>query len=273
MRFRSLGSGSAGNALLVQWTHEAAERLLLVDCGMSERELQMRLRACGCEAFDLDLILLTHEHEDHLGCAISLATKYAIPLGASLGTLQGAGLSVGQLTQAEAKGLQWVRLSSGQRFEAFGLEIEAVAVPHDAREALQFVLHHHNAGQPGSQTSLGILTDLGHISREVLQRYCRLDALVLECNHHLPLLERCAYPASVKRRIAGAWGHLSNAQSAAFLREIDAANLRVLVAAHLSLQNNHPDQVRAALHGAIGAEALARLVIADQKSGFGWQTL
>jgi phosphoribosyl 1,2-cyclic phosphodiesterase len=240
---------------------------------MSERELQNRLRACGCEASDIDLVLLTHEHEDHLGCAISLATKYAIPLGASLGTLQGAGLSAEQLAGAEAKRLHWVRLSSGQRLQTFGLEIEAVAVPHDAREALQFVLHHHDAGLPGVTRSLGILTDLGHISGEVLLRYRSLDALVIECNHHLPLLERCSYPASVKRRIAGAWGHLSNAQSAAFLREIDAANLRVLVAAHLSLQNNHPDQVRAALRGAIGAEALERLVIADQKSGFGWQTL
>lgn len=271
MRFRSLGSGSAGNALLVQWQDDSVQRSLLVDCGLSERELKARLHACGCEVSAIDLLLLTHEHDDHLGCAVRLASKYRIPLLSSLGTLQGAGLHPSAIAEGGPCGLQWIRLSSGERICLFGLEIEAVAVPHDAREALQFVLRCGSGMRSGA--SLGILTDLGHVSEVVLQRYQRLDGLVIECNHDLLLLEQCTYPTSIKQRIAGAWGHLSNAQAARFLQAIEASQLRVLVAAHLSRLNNHPDRVRADLLPAIGAEAVDRLVIADQETGFGWQTL
>lgn len=274
LRFRSLASGSGGNALLVQWVHEAVQRSILVDCGLSERELHARLLANGCEPSSIDLVLLTHEHDDHLGCALSFASRNRIALGASLGTLLAAGLSTAQGGRALARGLRWKRLYPGHCLRLFGLEVEPVAVPHDAREPLQFVLH-LGKGLPTasdrSGVSLGILTDLGHVSPAVLQRYRQLDALVIECNHHLPMLERCNYPASVKRRIAGNWGHLSNAQAASFLHRIKGDRLRVIVAAHLSRQNNHPDRVRESLAAAIGTQATERLVIADQVNGFDWQ--
>jgi len=268
MRFSSLGSGSAGNATLLQWEHDGLKHHLLLDCGFSERELAFRLAERGLSIESLDAILITHEHGDHLGKAPQIAARHGLALWTTLGTIRSVLIGGTERT----KSLNHHRLQPGECYELFGLQIEAVAVPHDANEPVQFIFSHHPEGDCPS-TRLGVLTDLGHVSAHVLQRYRDLDALVVESNHDVHMLEASSYPTSLKRRVGGDWGHLSNDQCAAFLRAIEADAIPCVIAAHLSQQNNHPDRVRSLMHQALGSSFAQRLVIADQSSGFDWQTV
>ena len=266
MRFCSLGSGSAGNAMLLHWLHEGRDRHLLLDCGFSERELAHRLANRGLSIASLDAILITHEHGDHLGKAPSISSKHQVPLWSSFGTLR-------PLLQSPLGGepsFPYRRLQPGACYALHGLTVEAVAVPHDASEPVQFIfsLGGESCMRP---LRLGVLTDLGHASRHVIERYKHLDALVVETNHDLDMLELSSYPAALKKRVGGDWGHLSNLQSAKLLTAIDAETMPCVVAAHLSRQNNHPDRVRSTLHQHLGQSFSERLIIAEQDDGFDWQ--
>lgn len=265
MRFCSLGSGSGGNALLLQWEYKGRLCHLLLDCGFSERELCLRLAERGVSIASLDAVLITHEHGDHLGKAPQIASRHGLELWASYGTLRSTATLQAQMMQA----LNYRRIRPGECQTLYGLEIEPVAVPHDAGEPLQFIFTLNPPDAPRQR--LGVLTDLGHVSAHVLDRYRDLDALVVESNHDLRMLERSTYPPSLKQRVGGPWGHLSNQQSAQFLAAIDAASIPCVIAAHLSQQNNHPDHVRSAMQHHLGDGFAERLIIADQGRGFEWQ--
>jgi phosphoribosyl 1,2-cyclic phosphodiesterase len=256
LRFASLGSGSEGNALLVETTDGASRARVLVDCGFGRREAERRLRALDCEPGSLSAIVVTHEHGDHVGGVFRLAAAHDIPVYLTHGTLQGSG-RIGR-----AEGL--VRLiAPDQVFEIAGFRIEAVPVPHDAREPVQYVFD-------DGRTRLGVLTDLGHGTPRVVEALSRLDALVLECNHDPALLAgNPAYPPVLKRRIGGPWGHLANAEAARILGAIDHARLRTVVAAHLSQQNNRPELAREALAAVLDTE-LDAIRVADQADGLDW---
>ena len=171
---------------------------------------------------------------------------------ASAGTAKGARLE-------EAR----PRVLVSERPECIGdIEVLPVTVPHDAREPCQFVLGH-------AKLRLGVLTDLGSVSRLVRETYARCDALVLECNHDADMLANGPYPYPLKKRVGGDFGHLSNAQAAALLAGTELGALQHLVAAHLSEQNNSPARARAALEAVLGQDD-GRLLLADQESGFGW---
>ena len=252
MRFASLGSGSAGNGLLV----EAGATRLLADCGFALSDTLARVARCGIDPGSIDAILLTHEHDDHIGSAARLARKFAIPVWLTHGTLQAA---ADQFTDFSALEI----FDCHRRFAVGDIEIEPYTVPHDAREPAQFVF-----GDGAAR--LGLLTDAGSVTAHMQAVLSGLDALVLECNHDLDLLWNGNYAPQLKQRIAGKFGHLDNATAAHLVAAIDCSRLKHLVAAHISQQNNTPELARAALGQALncGREWIG---VATQRDGFDWR--
>lgn len=252
MRFASLGSGSRGNATLV----EAGSTRILIDCGFSCAETERRLARFSLQAQDLDAILVTHEHSDHIAGVARLSRRHGIPVWMTAGTEamhQGGELA------------DWHCFSSHEAFPIGDLEIQPFPVPHDAREPCQFVLS-------DGALRFGVLTDVGSVTRHMLQVLDGLDALFLECNHDSGMLANGPYPPGLKQRVGGQFGHLSNAQAADIITKIDTARLQHLVAAHLSDKNNHPDLARAALAAALGCVA-SEIRVADQDAGVAWSGL
>ncbi|MDR1936032.1 MAG: MBL fold metallo-hydrolase, partial [Candidatus Accumulibacter sp.] len=221
MRFASLGSGSRGNSLLV----DAGDTKLLLDCGFSARSLLARLARLSILPEEISAILVTHEHNDHVAGACRFSARFGIPVYMTHGTRAA-------MPQADAPGE--CRLIDGHaKFAVGGVEVTPFPVPHDAREPVQFVVS-------DGMRRLGVLTDCGAVTAHAAAMLDGCQALVLECNHDPDLLAASAYPATLKRRIAGDFGHLGNAQAASLLRRIDTAPLRHVVAAHLSERNNRP---------------------------------
>jgi phosphoribosyl 1,2-cyclic phosphodiesterase len=239
LRFKSLGSGSSGNATLIQARDGTQVTHLLVDCGLGIRELVKRLGHAGLLAEGLDAIFITHEHGDHIGCARSLALRERIPVYMSHGTYVAIG-------EPDFEGLLHI-VADGHDVAIGALQLRPFTVPHDAREPLQLTC-------TDGATRLGVLTDLGRSSDHVMQHLAGCATLLLECNHDPVMLETGGYPWPLKRRIAGGWGHLANEAAAQIARALRASGLKQAVAAHLSEQNNRPELARAALAPAMGCE-------------------
>jgi phosphoribosyl 1,2-cyclic phosphodiesterase len=253
LRFCSLGSGSSGNALVVEARVGLFTTRLLVDNGFPFAALQRRLARAGLTLPDLDAVLLTHEHADHVGGVAALLRRTSLPVYASAGTAAAA-----QLKRAG----RWRPLRAGVSVDLGGVAVHPFAVPHDASEPLQFVFD-------DGACRLGVVTDLGAPTAAVAAALGGVAALVLECNHDIELLLGGRYPPFLKQRIAGAQGHLSNAQAADLLARLDRSALRQVVAAHLSRENNRPQLARAALAAVLGCAA-AEVRVADQEQGIGW---
>ncbi|GAB3625517.1 MBL fold metallo-hydrolase [Pandoraea terrae] len=256
MRFASLGSGSEGNALLVEASEGASTTRILLDCGFSMREVERRLLARSVEASSLDAIVITHEHADHIGSALTLSRKHAIPLYMSWGTGQA-------VKGAAGADVRWCRSDVSLAIGA--IELLPYTVPHDAREPLQFVFG-------DGQRRLGVLTDVGSATAHLIGVLGGCDALVLECNHDREMLAASKYPPSLRARIGGTYGHLANDTAAEILAALDRTRLQRVIAAHLSEQNNSPALATAALAAVLGTAA-AEILVATQADGFGWQTL
>jgi phosphoribosyl 1,2-cyclic phosphodiesterase len=251
--FASLGSGSAGNALLV----ESGATCLLVDCGFGQRETLRRLARLERQPEALAGILVTHEHGDHVGGVFPLARRYKLPVWLTYGTYAAC--------EPAAAGADVRIIDSHESFAIGELEIRPYPVPHDAREPVQFVFS-------DGEKRLGLLTDAGEITRHIRDVLSGIDGLILECNHDAAMLASSTYPRSLQRRIGGRLGHLENGAAAGLLREIDASRLQHLVAAHLSEQNNHPSlAVRALAEGLGWAEE--SIGVACQEMGFAWRRL
>lgn len=258
MRFCSLGSGSSGNAGVVEARSGTTVSRVLIDCGFSARTLIARLARAGLELQDLDAVFVTHEHGDHVGCALTLARRHGLPLWMSRGTWQAIG----------APGVHAHRIRFAHDGEAIAvgdLELLPYAVPHDALEPLQLCI-----GDGAAR--LGLLTDAGSITPRLIARLQGCDALLIECNHDAQLLAGSSYPASLKARIAGPRGHLANHTAAQILAACRHAQLRHVVAAHLSERNNRPELARAALAAALGSRD-DEIGVADAAHGTGWRSL
>ncbi|UTF61063.1 MBL fold metallo-hydrolase [Gilvimarinus sp. DA14] len=248
MRFASLGSGSKGNSTLIEWPGGA----LLVDCGFSVKETEARLARLGRAAKDLTAVIVTHEHSDHIKGVAALARRYQMPVYMTPGTYHSR--DHGRIPELKL-------IENYQPFTLGGLEVKPVAVPHDAREPAQFVFRCNGR-------SLGILTDLGNISPHVERAYCDCDALILEANHDPMMLAGGPYPPSLKQRVGGLWGHLSNQQAAGFLQRVDVQRLQHLVVAHISQKNNTLALAKLALEPFTAG--IANTIYACQDEGFGW---
>lgn len=254
LRFRSLGSGSSGNATLVEATAGSQVCRLLVDCGLGVRQLEQRLAHCGLSTGDVDAIFITHEHSDHIGCARAVALRGRIPLWMSPGTYAAVG-------SPDMEGLL-CEAGDGDAIDLGAMRLLPFTVPHDAREPLQLRC------SDGS-TDLGILTDLGHASPHVLHSLANCHALLLEFNHDPDLLAASSYHPALKKRVGGKYGHLSNADAAQIARALLHSGLATVAAAHLSRQNNRPDLARAALSLAIDRSP-EDIPVADPVHGTDW---
>ncbi|AET89586.1 MULTISPECIES: MBL fold metallo-hydrolase [Caballeronia] len=257
MRFASLGSGSEGNALLVEASSGTTTTRVLLDCGFSGKEVARRLERLNCRVEDLDAIVITHEHSDHIGSALTLARKWSIPLHMSWGTARAIG--------ADEAGVELNVLWGDESVAIGDLSVLPYTVPHDAREPLQYVFS-------DGACRLGVLTDVGVSTPHITNVLSGCDALVLESNHDVEMLAASRYPPMLKARIGGNHGHLNNEAAAAILASLDRSRLRHLVAAHLSQQNNLPHLAQAALAAVLDASAVD-VVVATQAEGFDWLAL
>jgi phosphoribosyl 1,2-cyclic phosphodiesterase len=250
LRFAMLGSGSRGNALLVETT---AVRVL-IDCGFPAKEIERRLAALSVDPQTLNGIFITHEHTDHIRGAGAFARRYRLPVWMTDGTFRAT--EYGELPQLNRLDCHagWVSLGD--------LQLQPFPVPHDAREPCQFLLQ--SAGR-----RLGLLTDTGHITPHIEQSLSDCDGLILEFNHDPDLLRLGPYPVHLQARVGGRQGHLNNQQAAALLKRMSGHRLQCLVASHLSEKNNHPDKVVQAI-SAVDSTMTERLHIAEQDEHSPW---
>lgn len=252
LEFASLGSGSKGNATLIS----VANTCIMVDCGFSMRESVARLAHYGKQPEQLAAILLTHEHGDHIRGAGALSRKYGIPVWSTRGTAQAEAL--GEL------GRQYF-INAEESFTIGEISVQAYPVPHDAREPCQFVFSN-------GEHKLGLLTDVGKVTPHIVEQLSACDALLLECNHDSEMLFQSDYPQSLKQRVSGDLGHLSNQQAADILAQLDTTKLKYIAAMHLSEKNNQTDLAQQALSKVLGWED-SWINIADQELGLAWQQI
>ena len=220
-----LGSGSAGNCALV----ETPQTRLLIDGGLSARQMSARLALCGVNPLEIDGILLTHEHGDHAGGLNVWCKQFSTPIYCNRLTAE--------VLQKDAPELRkdWRLFVTGSSFAIKDITIETFPVPHDAVEPCGFVLHQ-------GCDALGVLTDLGVATRLVQERVRAAQTLIIETNHDEKLLQNdTKRPWSVKQRIMSRHGHLSNAAAAEVLAELLGGRLRRAVLGHLSRDCNSPD--------------------------------
>lgn len=252
MRFASLGSGSAGNALLVQ-VHTTC---ILVDCGFGLRETLHRLQRAGLSPQQLSAILITHEHGDHFGCTASLSRQFRLPVFMTEGTQRAT--QSARITRVEP-------IRSDQDFRIGDIQITPFTVPHDAREPVQFVFS-------DGRHRLGLLTDAGHVSAHMIGCLSGVDALLLECNHDLEMLANGPYPPALQERVRGPYGHLANPLATQLLLDMDRSRLQYVIGMHLSTRNNQPHLALAALHAGL-EDVTTAVSLATQQDGFTWKTL
>lgn len=257
LRLKNLASGSAGNATIVEASDGLHTRRLLVDCGLGIRQLEARLAVAGLQIGQIDGVFITHEHSDHIGCANAVALRHRIPVWMSQGTYMAIGAPDFDGLLRVAQDMQGIELGP--------LSFQPFTVPHDAREPLQLRC-------TDGASHLALLTDLGHATPHVLQQVQGCHALFIEANHDPDLLAASAYPAFLKRRVGGAYGHLANHATAAIVQAVRHNGLQWVVAAHLSARNNTPELARQALAGAL-QWAPELIVVADQARGTGWLTV
>ena len=250
LRFCTLGSGSRGNALLV----ESGATLVLVDCGLPRRRLEERMRAVGREPADITAVLVTHEHGDHTQGINTLQRRYGLPIAMTAGTA----------TMIAYAG-EYRRIRSDSELTIGSISVMPFTVPHDAREPVQFTF-------TANKRKLGVLTDTGHITKHVASHLGGCHGLAVEFNHDLPSLHDGPYPESVKERVASHVGHLNNDQSVGLLERVGHAELEWIVGLHVSEQNNTRRLISERVATVLPTQH-CELEIAEQNTPTAWRTL
>jgi phosphoribosyl 1,2-cyclic phosphodiesterase len=249
-----LGSGSKGNCTYI----ESPEARLLIDVGLSAREIVRRLHAIGVEPDTLDGILISHEHSDHIHGVGALARHYQLPVYVNQATFQKARRIIGTIEEVR-------EFSAGTPFALKDLAIDPFSLPHDADDPVAFRLSWR-------RRIMAIVTDLGYASQLVRERIRGCHLLILEANHDDSMLKVGPYPWSLKQRIGGKAGHLSNQQSSELLRDVLHDELGYVILAHLSETNNLPDLARLTIAEVLGARR-TQLSIASQREVSEWFVL
>ena len=256
MRLRVLGSGSSGNALVV----ESGSSRLMIDAGFSGRETERRLTQAELDPEDLDALILTHEHSDHSRGVAVLARRYGLSVYATKGTLE--------KLEPNLKGVVAHTICSGSICDLGNFQLEPFAIPHDAAEPVGLVIE----DMAGSR--VGLAADLGTCSRLAWGRLVDLDFLVLETNHDLELLRSGPYPWHLKQRIAGRFGHLSNREAAQGLPELLSDRLRWIIPYHLSRTNNDPALAVESIAEVLSQEgSRAKICVTHQAQSTPWLEL
>jgi phosphoribosyl 1,2-cyclic phosphodiesterase len=237
MKVCLLASGSKGNALFI----EAGDTRLLVDAGLSARELQSRLAAIGVDPSSLHAIVISHEHNDHIRGAGTLSRRFHIPLLTSHVAASQLRTLIGKTEQID--------FSAGDGFAFRDLHIEPFPISHDAADPVGFVIE-------SSEGRVGVATDLGIVTRLVQARLSGCRVLVLESNHDEQMLLNGPYPWHLKQRIKSRQGHLSNGDSAQLLEDLLHDGLDGVLLAHLSETNNDPALAHGLAAGVLAGQNL-----------------
>jgi len=225
VRFTILGSGSSGNCALL----EVGETQLLIDAGFSARQIRERLAGIGRSPERLSGILVTHEHSDHIKGLGTLCGRIGVPIYANRLTREAIQREFKDTT------LPFVTFETGSRFSVGSVDVQTFSVPHDAMDPVGFVLETHEG-------SIGFLTDLGHVTKLILERVRLTRLLLLEANHDLRLLqEDMKRPWSLKQRILSRHGHLSNDAAAEVAEQLASGPLEEIHLGHLSRECNRPE--------------------------------
>lgn len=243
-----LGSGSRGNCTFVGDSRSG----VLVDCGLSTRQVFRRLADLGLADTRIDAVLVTHEHADHVGAARILDDKLFALRGARIPFFMSRGTRTALDPRCTPSQVEIV--SSGRPFRAGALTVDPYTVPHDTRDPLAFLLSRHG-------TTVGVLTDLGRSTRLVESQVARMDVAVLEFNHDVQMLMDGSYPWSLKQRVRGPHGHLSNDQAGQLLATAATSRLQHVLLAHLSEENNRPDLAHEAACAALARAGLREVEV------------
>ena len=223
MKLCLLASGSSGNAIYV----EAGATKMLIDAGLTGKQVEVRLRAIGVDACDLQGIAISHEHSDHIRGAGVLARRYHLPVWMTQGTLDAS--------KDIFRGGERVRVfESRSAFSVGDLHFQPFALSHDAADPVNFAVSN-------GASLVGIVTDTGRVTQLVYQRLRGSDLVVIEANHDREMLMNGRYPWSLKQRISSNHGHLPNYRTAETLCRLAEDGLQQAVLAHLSEENNRPD--------------------------------
>jgi len=256
MQCIALASGSKGNCLYI----EGESSSLLVDAGLTRREVLTRLHAAGKAVDSIAAILVTHEHIDHISAVMPLARRLAVPVYATGGTL----VDLLDSNCVHRDPVRAVRIDYGEDFRVGEFSVRAFAVSHDAREPCGFTIRN-------GDLTLGCCTDTGMVTDHMVENLSRCDGLVLESNHCLQMLKEGPYPESLKRRIRSRRGHLSNDDAAECINSL-CTQVHSILLAHLSEVNNTPAKALASARKAAGlfSSGLEIGVATNMGSGASW---
>ncbi|MHB0959988.1 MAG: MBL fold metallo-hydrolase [Pirellulaceae bacterium] len=243
MRMMALQSGSNGNCIFV----EAGGVRLLIDAGISGVQMEQRLAERGLDPADIDALLISHDHSDHVRCMGVYHRKYGMPVYVTHQTLMAARrrTKLGMIEDVRC-------FTAGTSWQIGGVSIETIPTPHDGVDGVGFIVD-------DGRSRIGILTDLGHVFSGLEDALASLDAVLLESNYDPQMLANGPYPEFLKARIRGPGGHISNDESAGLLNRAFQGRLRWACLGHLSEQNNHPRLALATHQSLLGPECPLRL--------------